>query len=72
MLLAFATTGAVLTADCHPIDREKSISGILERNPGGKVLKIAEHNDENGCAMLKIRILVDGTVKVVTVLPKGT
>ncbi len=70
--LTLAAAGTGMTAKCQPIDREKSISNILERNPGSKVLKIAEHTDDAGCAMLKIRILVDGTVKAVTVNPKGT
>lgn len=71
-LLSFAAVSTGMTAKCEPIDREKSISRILERNPGGKVLKIAEHTGKDGCARLKIRILVDGTVKAVTVKPKGT
>lgn len=71
-LLALTAAGAGMTAKCQPIDREKSISKILDSNPGSKVLKVAEQTDEDGCAMLKIRILVDGTVKAVTVNSKGT
>ena len=71
-ILVLTAAGTGLTAKCEPIDREKSISKILDSNPGSKVLKVAEQTDEDGCAMLKIRILVDGTVKAVTVNSKGT
>jgi len=60
-----------MTAECQPVDREKSISRVLEEHPGGKVLKIAEQTDEDGCARLEIRILIDGTVKAITVNEKG-
>ena len=72
LLLTLTTAGTGVTANCQPIDREKSISRVLERNPGGNVLKIAEHLGEDGCARLRIRILVDGTVKAVTVNSTGT
>lgn len=71
-VLTFAAAGTGITAKCQPVDREKSITRVLERNPGSKVLKVMEGKGEDGCAMLKIRILVDGTVKAVTVNPKGT
>ena len=31
------------------------------------MLKIAEHTNEDGCMELQIRILVDGTVKAITI-----
>ncbi len=53
--------------DCAPVNREASISKVLSDHSGGKVLKVDERKDDNGCTELEIRILIDGTVKAIVV-----
>lgn len=71
IVLLCLTTSSAAAANCKPIDRDATINQILSSNPGSKVLKVAEHTDNDGCEILKIRILVDGTVKAITVDAKG-
>jgi len=52
---------------CKPVDLEKLIAKILSENDGGVVLKVDDQTDDHGCRQLLIRILVDGTVKAITV-----
>lgn len=66
-ILTLITAGTGIAANCPSVDKEKSIARLLEQHPGGKVLKIAEHTNEDGCMELQIRILVDGTVKAITI-----
>lgn len=68
--LAIASTcvaGLCHADDCETIDRQASIVQILNDHGGGKVLKVDERTDENGCIELEIRILINGTVKAVIV-----
>lgn len=68
MLLASTSLAGVCTAnDCKPVDRETSINQVLKDNAGGKVLKVDERLDDNGCVVLEIRILTNGTVKAVVI-----
>ena len=57
----------VAADDCKPVNREASISKVLSDHSGGKVLKVDERKDDNGCTELEIRILIDGTVKAIVV-----
>lgn len=68
--LAIASTcvaGLCHAEDCETVDREASIVQVLVDHSGGKVLKVDERTDENGCIELEIRILIDGTVKAVII-----
>ena len=72
LLLLFALTGSSVASisaasDCKPIDREASINKILKDHSGGKVLKVDERTNAQGCVELEVRILIDGTVKAVVV-----
>jgi len=66
--LSTATIANVCHAnDCKEINTEDALADLVEQNNGGKVLKVEEAIDEQGCTMLKVRILVDGTIKAVTI-----
>lgn len=68
LLIASATLAGVCNADdCKPVDREHSIDKVLQENTGGKVLKVEERIDDQGCVELEIRLLIDGTVKAIVV-----
>lgn len=72
-ILLMALTGASLASlcqaadNCAPLNRDASISRILNDHAGGKVLKVDERQGKNGCIDLEIRILIDGTVKAIVV-----
>lgn len=66
-LTSFTLAGVCAADDCKPIDREASINKVLKEHTGGKVLKVDERVDAQGCAELEIRLLIDGTVKAVVV-----
>lgn len=72
LLLLIALTSSSVASicaanDCKPIDREASITQILKDHSGGKVLKVDERVNDQGCAELEVRILINGTVKAVVV-----
>ncbi len=56
---------------CAAIDREQSIQSVMAGNPGAKILKVIERENNNGCKVLVIRILIDGTVKAIKIKGKG-
>ena len=67
-LLAGTAFGSVCAAnDCKTIDREEAIAGLVAQHEGSKVLKVEESLDPQGCVELKVRILIDGTVKAITI-----
>ena len=51
---------------CQAPDRERAIAQVLSQHPGGKILKV-EEKKANECTDLKIRVLVNGTVKLVVI-----
>ena len=53
--------------NCKPVNRDASISRVLNDHAGSKVLKVDERKGANGCTDLEIRILIDGTVKAIVV-----
>ncbi len=67
-VLSATAIGGVCTADdCTEIDSDGTIADLLLENEGGKVLKVEETIDAQGCIELKVRILVNGTVKAITI-----
>lgn len=77
-ILAFACVlctsayGVVCNADdCEDPNTELTIAGLIKENSGSKVLKVEEALDEQGCIELRVRILINGTVKAITI-PNGT
>ena len=66
-LASTSIAGVCLADDCKPVNREASISRVLSEHSGGKVLKVDERKDDNGCTELEIRILINGTVKAIVV-----
>jgi len=66
MLCASVYAGVCHADDCEQMDPESRIAQLLESG-GGKVLKVEETLDSQGCVELQIRILIDGTVKAVTI-----
>lgn len=71
-LLAGAAIGGVCAADdCETIEPEIVIAQLVDEHEGGKVLKVEETIDEQGCVELKVRILIDGTIKAITI-PNST
>lgn len=71
-LLAGAAVGGVCSADdCETIEPEVIIAQLVDEHEGGKVLKVEETVDAQGCVELKVRILIDGTIKAIT-LPNST
>jgi hypothetical protein len=66
-LASASIAGVCMADDCKPVNREASISKVLSDHSGGKVLKVDERKDDNGCTELEIRILIDGTVKAIVV-----
>lgn len=68
LLLAGAAIGGVCAADdCQPVNPEAVIADLVIENEGGKVLKVEETIDAQGCVELKVRILIDGTIKAITI-----
>lgn len=51
---------------CEQPNRDVAIAQVLSDNPGGKILKVEQITEAGGCA-LHIRVLIDGTVKLVVV-----
>ena len=49
------------------MDPEVVIADLVMEHEGSKVLKVEESVDDMGCVELKIRILIDGTVKAITI-----
>lgn len=71
-LLAGSSFGNVCNAeDCKTLDQEVVIARLVTEHEGGKVLKVEESIDAKGCVELKVRILIDGTVKAITI-PNAT
>lgn len=67
-ILCVAAVGSAYGAeDCQQFDADSTIAGLVGDNPDNKVLKVEESKDSKGCTVLKVRILIDGTVKVVTI-----
>ncbi len=72
LLLAGAAFSGVCAAnDCKPMDPESAVANLVSQHTGGKVLKVEETINAKGCAELKVRILIDGTIKAITI-PNGT
>ncbi len=68
LLLAGITVGtASLANDCKTINRDSAIAKLVSEHEGSKVLKVEEALDTKGCTELKVRILIDGTIKAVTI-----
>ena len=53
--------------DCKEINADQAVANLAKEHEGSKVLKVEESTDDKGCAELKIRILIDGTVKAITI-----
>lgn len=63
-----SASGSVSAAEnCKPMDPEVVIAELVIEHEGGKVLKVEESVDEKGCVELKVRILIDGTIKAITI-----
>ncbi len=71
LLCATAIGGVCAADDCKELDAEGSIAALVVEHEGGKVLKVEETLDAQGCVELQIRILIDGTVKAITI-PNAT
>ena len=72
LLFASTTFGSVVNSvhaaeDCKEMDQEVVIAKLVGEHEGGKVLKVEESVDEKGCVELIVRILIDGTVKAITI-----
>ncbi len=72
ILLAVTAFGGVLSStaaakDCKKMDQEVAIANIVTEHAGGKVLKVEESVDAKGCVQLRVRILIDGTIKAITI-----
>jgi len=69
ILLAGTSFGSVshTAEDCKEMDQEEVIAKIVIEHEGGKVLKVEESVDAKGCVELIVRILIDGTVKAITI-----
>jgi len=52
---------------CKEMDQEDIIAELVTEHEGGKVLKVEESVDAEGCVELIVRILIDGTVKAITI-----
>ena len=70
MLAGFAIGGVCNASDCKKLDPESAVARLVTENAGGKVLKVEETTDSKGCVALKVRILIDGTIKAITI-PNG-
>jgi len=67
-ILCSVAVGNACHADgCKEIDTEQTIADLVKQNEGSKVLKVEESTDDKGCVVLEVKILVDGTVKVITI-----
>ena len=53
------------------MDKEGTVAALMEKHEGSKVLKVEEKRDSKGCTELKVRILIDGTVKAITIANKS-
>lgn len=70
--LCTSAYGVVCNADdCEDLNTELTIAALVQDNAGSKVLKVEETLDKQGCLELKVRILINGTVKAITI-PNGT
>ncbi len=68
LLFASAAISSVsATGNCKTLDPESAVAMLVTEHAGGKVLKVEEAADANGCKELKIRILIDGTIKAITI-----
>lgn len=68
LLIAGSAIGGVCAAnDCETLDPESAVANLITENNGGKVLKVEESIDAQGCIELKVRILIDGTIKAITI-----
>ena len=57
--------------DCKKVDADSTIAALIGDNEENKVLKVEESKDSKGCTVLMVRILIDGTVKVITIPEAG-
>ena len=66
---AFSTAFNTVSAaeDCKAMDPKVVIADLVMEHEGSKVLKVEESVDDMGCVELKVRILIDGTVKAITI-----
>jgi len=62
-----AFSDASAAEDCKTMDPEVVIADLVIEHEGSKVLKVEESVDDMGCVELKVRILIDGTVKAITI-----
>jgi len=71
-ILSFASVGSAYAADdCKKVDADSTIAALIGDNEENKVLKVEESKDSKGCTVLMVRILIDGTVKVITIPEAG-
>ena len=63
--------GTSPAAECKVMDKEGTVAALMEKHEGSKVLKVEEKRDSKGCTELKVRILIDGTVKAITIANKS-
>ena len=70
-LCTCATIGVSPAAECKVMDTEAILAKLMKKHEGSKVLKVEEKLDSKGCTELKVRILIDGTVKAITVANKS-
>ncbi len=68
LALAAATlSGSPAALACQAPDKDAAIARVLAEHPGGKILKVEQKSDAKNCVNLKIRVLVNGTVKLVVI-----
>jgi len=70
-LLLVVVAAVLITSNqalaCTTPDRNAAVKSLMEQYPGSKVLKVKKVRGSSGCDELHVRILVDGTVKVVVI-----
>ena len=68
MLIAALTFVSAPVHACQTPDKDAAVAKVLSDHPGGKILKVEEKKSKsNSCSDLKIRVLVNGTVKLVVI-----
>ncbi len=71
MLGATMIISTSAAADCKTLDSQQSVAALQAQHEGSKVLKVEKAADAQGCDQLLVKILIDGTVQVITI-PNST
>lgn len=64
--LLLTISGVAAASDCKTVNPESAVAKVVLEH-GGVVLKVEETADSKGCVELKVRILIDGTIKAITI-----